>query len=45
MDSLAKDTIKRLDTNTTVKFDVSTAFEDVFNEEKKEWQIVGFIDN
>jgi hypothetical protein len=43
-DYLAEETKKRLDTNTTVKFDVSTAFEDVFNEEKKEWQIVGFID-
>ena len=26
-----------LDTNTTVKFNVSTAFEYVFNDEKKEW--------
>ncbi|HJH28121.1 MAG TPA: hypothetical protein C5S50_01605 [Methanosarcinaceae archaeon] len=43
-DSLTEDTKKRLDTNTTIKFDVSTAFEDVFNEEKKEWQIVGFMD-
>ena len=43
-DSLAEETKKRLDTNTTVKFDVSTTFEDVFNEEKKEWQIVGFVD-
>lgn len=33
----------RLDTNTTIKFDVSTVFEDVFNEAKKEWQIVGFV--
>ena len=43
-DYLAEETKKRLDTNTTVKFDVSTAFEDVFNEEKKVWQIVGFMD-
>lgn len=43
-DSLAEKTKKRLDTNTTVEFDVSTAFEDMFNEEKKEWQIVGFVE-
>ncbi|MBC2698257.1 MAG: hypothetical protein HF976_05310 [ANME-2 cluster archaeon] len=44
MDSLAEETKKRLDTNTTIKFDVSTVFEDVFNEERKEWQIVAFMD-
>ncbi len=43
-DSLSEETKKRLDTNTTVKFNVSTALEDVFNEEKKVWQIVGFVD-
>lgn len=41
--SLADEIKKRLDTNTTIKFNVSTIFEDVFNEEKKEWQIVDFI--
>jgi len=44
LDSLAEETKKRLDTNTTIKFDVSTVFEDVFNEERKEWQIVAFMD-
>jgi len=43
-DFLAEETKKRLDTHTTVKFNVSTALEDVFNEEKKVWQIVGFVD-
>jgi len=44
LDYLADETKKRLDTNTTIKFDVSIVFEDVFNEERKEWQIVGFVD-
>ena len=43
-DFLAEETKKRLDTHTTVKFNVSTALEDVFNEEKKVWQIIGFVD-
>lgn len=42
--SLAEETKKRLDTKSTIKFEVSTAFEDVLNEEKKEWQIVDFIE-
>ena len=44
LDYLADETKKRLDTNTTIKFDVSILFEDVFNEERKEWQIVVFVD-